>query len=144
MTEISFVVKGTAIPKARPRFTKRGIAYTPSKTKEFENYVRSVASQYAPKELLTGALEMELHFFFQRPKSLPKKVVHHIKKPDCDNVAKMIMDSLEPRKRPKKTQNPLEGAIYANDAQIVSLWVTKQYGTPRVEVKITDDIQRVG
>ena len=126
-TTIAFVVKGTAIPKARPRLTKRGIAYTPSKTKEFENYVKLVGSQYAPKELLEGALEMELHFFFQRPKSLPKKVVHHLKKPDCDNIAKAILDSLE-------------GIIYANDSQVVSLWATKQYGTPRVEVKITDDV----
>ena len=127
MTEIVFVVKGVAIPKARPRFTKRGIAYTPSKTKEFENYVKLVASQYAPKELLEGALEMELHFFFQRPKTLPKKVVHHLKKPDCDNLEKNLADSLE-------------GIIYKNDSQIVSSWTTKQYGTPRVEVRISDDV----
>ena len=127
MTEIAFVVKGTAIPKARPRLTKRGIAYTPSKTKEFENYVKMVASQYATKELLEGALEIELHFYFQRPKSLPKKVVHHTKRPDCDNTSKAILDSLE-------------GIIYKNDSQVVSLWATKQYGTPRVEVKISDDV----
>ena len=113
--------------------------YTPEKTRKYEDYVRSVVSQYAPKQLLTGALEMELHFFFQRPKSLPKRVVYHIKKPDVDNLCKGIMDSLEPRKRPKKSQNPLEGAIYENDAQIVSLWVTKEYGIPRVEVKISDN-----
>ena len=127
MTEIAFVVKGTAIPKARPRLTKRGIAYTPSKTKEFENYVKMVASQYATKELLEGALEIELHFYFQRPKSLPKNVVHHTKRPDCDNTSKAILDSLE-------------GIIYKNDSQVVSLWATKQYGTPRVEVKISDDV----
>ena len=86
---------------------------------------------------------MELRFFFQRPKSLPKKIIHHIKRGDVDNYAKLIMDSLEPRKRPKKSQNPLEGAIYENDAQIVSLWVTKEYGTPRVEVRITDDVWSV-
>ena len=136
---IEFVINGAAVAKGRPRSTKRGITYTPEKTRAYEDYVRSVASQYAPKELLKGALEMELHFFFQRPKSLPTKVVHHIKKPDCDNLCKGILDSLEPRKRSKKSQNPLEGAIYENDAQIVSLWVTKQYGTPRVEVKIRDE-----
>ena len=126
MTIIEFVVKGTAIPKARPRVTKRGITYTPSKTKDFENYVKLVASQYAPKELLKGALEMELHFFFQRPKSLPKKVTHHLKKPDVDNTSKAILDSLE-------------GIIYKNDSQVVSLWVTKGYNqSPRVEVTITE------
>jgi len=140
MTTIEFVITGVAVAKGRPRSTKRGITYTPEKTRTYEDYVRSIASQYAPKELLKGALEMELHFFFQRPKSLPKKVTHNIKKPDCDNLAKLIMDSLEPRKRPKKSQNPLEGAMYESDAQIVDLWVTKEYGGPRVEVKISDDV----
>ena len=139
MTIIEFVIEGNAVAKGRPRSTKRGITYTPKKTRAYEDYVRSVAAQYAPKEMLKCALEMELHFFFQRPKSLPKKAVHHIKKPDCDNLAKLIMDSLEPRKRPKESQNPLEGAMYESDAQIASLWVTKQYGEPRVEVKITEE-----
>jgi len=143
MTTIQFEIKGNAVPKGRPRSTKRGITYTPEKTRAYEDYVRSVASQYAPKQLLKGALEVELHFFFQRPKSLPKKIIHHIKRGDVDNYAKLIMDSLEPRKRPKKSQNPLEGAMYESDAQIVSLLVTKQYGEPRVEVKITDDVWTV-
>ena len=138
MTLITFTIMGQAIPKSRPRFTKRGVAYTPEKTRIYEDYVRSVASQYAPKELLKGALEVELHFFLHRPKSLPKKTIYHIKKGDVDNYAKLFLDSLEPRKRPTKKQNPFEGAIYENDAQIVSLYVTKEYGEPRVEVKISD------
>ena len=141
MTTIAFTVPGEAVAKGRPRTTKKGITYTPTKTRAYEDYVRSVSSQYAPKELLTGALEMDLHFFFQRPKSLPKSVEHNIKKIDVDNIAKAIMDSLEPRKHVKKSQNPLEGTIYENDAQIVSLWVTKEYSlSPRVEVKISDDV----
>ena len=146
MTTISFTVAGSPVPKGRPRTVKRGnktITYTPNKTRDYEDYVRSVASQYAPKELLKGALEVELHFFLQRPKTLPKRVVHHIKRPDVDNFCKLILDSLEPRKKCKKAQNPLEGAMYENDAQIVSLWVTKQYGEPRVEVRISDEMQVV-
>ena len=146
MTTISFTVVGSPVPKGRPRTVRRGnktITYTPDKTRDYEDYVRSVASQYAPKELLKGALEMELHFFFQKPKSLPKRVVYHIKRPDVDNFAKALLDSLEPRKRPLKSQDCLEGAMYENDAQIVSLWVTKEYGEPRVEVKITDDVRAI-
>ena len=142
MTTISFTVAGSPVPKGRPIVTKRGITFTPEKTRIYEDYVRSVASKYAPNDLLKGALEMDLHFFFQRPKSLPKRVMHNVKKIDVDNLAKAIMDSLEPRKRAKKSQNPLEGAIYENDAQIVSLWVTKGYSlSPRVEVIISDDVE---
>ena len=142
MTTIKFVILGNPVPKGRARSTKRGITYTPEKTRKYEDYVRSVVAPYAPKELLTGALEMELHFFLQRPKSLPKKTIRHVKRPDWDNIGKAISDSLEPRKRPTKKQNPFEGAIYENDAQLVSVWVTKEYSrNPRVEVIISDDVE---
>lgn len=128
MALISFIISGTAIPKARPRATKignRAVIYTPTQTKQFENYVMLVASQYAPKELLTSALEMELDFFLQRSKSLPKKIRYHTKKPDIDNLAKSVMDALE-------------GIIYANDAQVISLRVTKDYGAPLCRVRIEE------
>lgn len=144
MTTIEFEIKGAPVPKGRPRTVKRGnktITYTPDKTRIYEDYVRSVAAQYAPKELLKGALGVELHFYLQRPKSLPKRVAQSVKKPDCDNLAKLFLDSLEPRKKWKKSQDPFDGAIYENDSQIVSLLVTKRYGVePRVEIKITDDV----
>ena len=128
MTIITFTISGTAIPKARPRTTKRGnraIMYTPAKTKEFENYVKLVAAQHAPKELLTGPLDVELEFNLQRPKSLPKKIQHHTKKPDIDNLAKSVLDALE-------------GIIYVNDAQVIALRVYKEYGTPNCTVRIEE------
>ena len=96
----------------------------PAKTKQFENYVKLVAAQHAPEELLTSALEVRLDFLFLRPKSLSKKTRYHTKKPDVDNLAKSVLDALE-------------GIIYVNDAQVISLQVTKDYGAPlcRVQVK---------
>ena len=128
MALITFTILGTSVPKARPRTTKRGnraIMYTPDKTKNFENYVKLMAAQHAPKELLTSALEVRLDFLFQRPKSLPKKIRYHTKKPDIDNLAKSVMDALE-------------GIIYVNDAQVISLRVTKDYGTPLCRVRIEE------
>ena len=128
MTSISFTISGTAIPKARPRSTKignRAIMYTPDKTKNFENYVKLVAAQHAPEELLTSALEVMLDFLFQRPKSLPKKIRYHTKKPDIDNLAKSVLDALE-------------GIIYINDAQVISLRVTKDYGAPLCRVRVEE------
>ena len=47
-----------------------------------------------------------------------------IKKPDVDNVAKIILDSIS-------------GIVYKDDKQIVKLTVSKKYSdTPKVEVKI--------
>ena len=128
MVVIAFTISGTAIPKARPRATKIGnkaVMYTPTQTKQFENYVKLVAAQHAPEELLTTALEVRLDFLFQRPKSLPKKIRYHTKKPDVDNLAKSVLDALE-------------GIIYVNDAQVISLRVTKDYGAPLCRVRVEE------
>lgn len=48
------------------------------------------------------------------------------KKPDCDNIGKIVADSLN-------------GIAYKDDAQIVSMVIEKYYAEiPRVEVKITE------
>lgn len=128
MTLITFTISGVAIPKARPRATKignRAVMYTPAKTKQFENYVKLVAAQHAPEELLITALEVRLDFLFHRPKSLPKKIRYHTKKPDVDNLAKSVLDALE-------------GIIYVNDAQVISLQVTKDYGAPLCRVRVKE------
>ena len=128
MNFIAFTISGTSVPKARPRTTKRGnkaTMYTPDSTKNFENYVKLVASQHAPEELLTTALEIRLDFFFHRPKSLAKKIRYHTKKPDVDNLAKSVLDALE-------------GIIYVNDAQVISLIVTKDYGVPLCRVRVEE------
>jgi Holliday junction resolvase RusA-like endonuclease len=68
---------------------------------------------------------MELTFYMQRPKSLPKKVKHHMKKPDVDNLAKGVKDALE-------------GIFYRNDSQVCDLRVKKVYCEehPGVQVSI--------
>lgn len=132
MALITFTIPGTAISKARPRTTKRGnraIMYTPDKTKNYENYVKLVAAQYAPEELLVNPLDIELEFYLQRPKSLPKKIQHHVKKPDIDNLAKSVMDAME-------------GVIYVNDAQVIALRAYKLYGFPKCTVRIEEVIAK--
>ena len=101
------------------------VMYTPKNTVEFQNFVKSVAIENAPPKLLTGALKADYHFFLQRPQSLPAKVMHHTKKPDKDNLEKSVSDALE-------------GVIYERDEQICDGHVTKEYGTPRVEIVIEE------
>ena len=126
--KISLVVQGKPVAKERPRATVRGgyaVVYTPKNTVQFEKYVKLVASDYAPLKLLTGALDLRLDFYVQRPQSLPVSVDYMVKRPDVDNLAKSVMDALE-------------GVLYEHDAQVFVLAVTKAYGTPRVEIKIVE------
>jgi crossover junction endodeoxyribonuclease RusA len=62
----------------------------------------------------TGAVAVALTFWLPRPKSLPKRAFYAVKKPDCDKLARAVVDSLT-------------GIAYVDDSQIVSLRVTKVY-----------------
>jgi len=77
-------------------------------------------------------IEMRIMAFFEPPKSASKVkrvqmiygLIHPIKKPDADNIAKIIADSL----------NHL---AYRDDSQIVEMAVQKRYAeTPYVYVQI--------
>ena len=147
--KISFVVTGTPQQKERPRTRivykdakaramhnvnaainqlkadSFSVVYTPKNTVEFQNFVKVIAIVNAPPKPLAGALKADYHFYLQRPQSLPAKTIHHIKKPDKDNLEKSVSDALE-------------GVIYERDAQICDGHVTKEYGTPRVEIIIEE------
>lgn len=147
--KISFIVKGAPQQKERPRtrtifkdqnarrahtvneaitaikHDSFSVMYTPKNTVDFQNFVKLIAIENAPPKPLTGALKADYHFYLQRPQSLPAKVIHHTKKPDKDNLEKSVSDALE-------------GVIYERDAQICDGHVTKEYGTPRVEIMIEE------
>ena len=72
-----------------------------------------------------GALSVRLDFYLPRPKSLPKRVLYSVKKPDLDKLVRTVFDGMT-------------GILFKDDSQIVSLTASKEYaanGTlPRVEV----------
>jgi Holliday junction resolvase RusA-like endonuclease len=114
MKIINFIIQGKPEPKGRPRLNCKGKPYTPPKTKKWEQDIALQAKQYAPKELLCGALSITLIFSLPRPKSLPKGTLQHTKKPDLDNLVKAGIDGLE-------------GIIFKGDQQITRLTAFKQY-----------------
>ena len=61
-------------------------------------------------------LTVQLVFFFDRPKrkKLPAGMVPYTSKPDCDNLAKAVLDALN-------------GVAWHDDAQIFNLLVEKWY-----------------
>ena len=129
---MKFTILGEPIAKARPRFSK-GRTYTPSKTINYENYVK-LCYQEQCKEFLEGELQMEVKVYMQIPKSASKKKseqmeaghIRPTKRPDLDNIIKGIADALN-------------GIAYKDDSQIVRVTVEKWYSyKARVEVEIKE------
>lgn len=139
---IEFVVYGEPVGKARPRFAKSGHAYTPAKTRVYEAIVKGEASiAMRWKKPLTGAISLSVRAFFPIPKYFTRQIrqkalsgeLYHQKKPDWDNVGKIISDALN-------------GVVYADDAIVARAEVVKLYSdNPRVEIcvkQLTEEKER--
>jgi len=120
---ISFFVEGTPVPKERPRIIQKksgsSFAYTPKRTKEWEEIIAWAGLQKIKKPL-EGPLRVELLFLLPKPKKT--KNAYPIFKSDVDNLSKSTIDALN-------------GIAFLDDGQIIELYVRKQYGD-RVGVEI--------
>lgn len=121
---IKFEILGTPIGKARPRLGKHGNTYTPSKTSNYETMVKYIfRSKFPDHKLFLGKVEANITAIFEVPKSYSKKKTrellngfnNYVNKPDLDNIAKIILDSLN-------------GIAYKDDSQITVLHINKMYG----------------
>lgn len=134
---IRFTIHGEPQGKGRPKFSKRGnivIARTPEKTVIYENLVR-MEYQRQCGNIRFGDDEqlcMTVNAYYAIPKSASKAKkqamlngkIKPTKKPDVDNVLKVIADSLNQ-------------IAYRDDAQIVRAIINKRYAlTPCVCVEI--------
>lgn len=132
---VTLIIPGIPIAKGRPRFTNIGgfmRAYTPKKTRDYENFVASIALKAmerippfdCPIKVLATA-------YLPIPQMSMKKISDAIagyilpaKKPDLDNLAKAALDACN-------------GIVWRDDALICSLLVKKRYATnPRLELTI--------
>ena len=133
---IKFIVSGKPKGKARPRFRKIGdyvSTYNPKQTKEYEKLVKLSAIEQCEDELnkeYSGVVKMSIKAYFKPNKSISKKQYNlligteQLKKPDSDNIAKIICDSLN-------------GVAYKDDSQVAYLKIEKYYAEEeRVEVII--------
>ncbi len=106
-------------PKARPRATKRGVMYTPKKTKLFEDMIRfHTEANMEGSEPMQGSLEVRLVLSFKYSASWPQKrkiPQPHIMRPDLDNLVKSITDGMN-------------GIAYQDDCQISKLVCEKVFG----------------
>ena len=132
-----FKIPGKAQAKQRPRMGRSGIVYTPKETLVYENYVKMCYSDYARQfEWLPyeNQVKAEIDVLVAVPKSDSKakkkaKIEGAIRptvKPDCDNLAKSILDSLN-------------GLAYQDDKQVVELFVKKYYAeNAEVRVRLSE------
>jgi Holliday junction resolvase RusA-like endonuclease len=67
---------------------------------------------------LEGALVVDLMFTVPRPKSLPRKVIWPIRRPDVDKLARAVLDGL------------VYGGLMGDDSQVVTLRASKHYASP--------------
>lgn len=121
---IEFEILGKPLGKARPRVTRKGFAYTPKKTINYENLIRwTFQSKFPNHKPFEGYIEAEIKAIFDVPKSYSKKKklelldgnCNYDHTPDVDNVAKIVLDSLN-------------GIAYKDDSQVTVLKVIKEYG----------------
>lgn len=131
----TFEIHEKAIGKERPRYSaKTHRMYTPTRTSTFEEKVKNafLAKYNIQTEPTEKPLEAIIKVQFMPPESLSKNKKNALlftpydKKPDCDNLAKAILDSLN-------------GLAYKDDKQITYLSIEKIYGLEnKIEVNLEE------
>lgn len=127
------IVEGNIRGKQRPRFnSKARRTYTPKDTVNYENWVRLCYQQQCGRQL-EGSIRATIIAYYKIPKSYSKtkrldctlEILRPTKKPDADNIAKIILDSLN-------------GIAYDDDSQVVDLRVIKKFTeeSERVEIEL--------
>lgn len=149
---IRFTVEGTPEPQPRPRAmvvngrpvlyefrrrVKRAGRKIANPIIAWKEAVAAAAEAAAAGELLTGPLAVGLTFLFPRPaylvwKTKPMPARYHIARPDCDNLAKAVLDACT-------------GILWLDDAQVADQRTVKLVAAAgvapgvRVEVLALDD-----
>lgn len=135
-----YSVYGEPVGKGRPRFARRGnfvSTYSPQKTKTYEDEIRMMAkAAMGASDPLETPVTVAIYIRVGIPKSFSKQkhkdalanIERPTKKPDIDNIAKCFLDAMN-------------GIVYLDDKQVVSLHITKEYAeTPAVDVMVKEDL----
>lgn len=137
--KVKFTILGEPMGKERPRFRNAGNfmqPYTPEKTVSYENLVKLEYEQQCKNYRFPDDAQLDVRIiaYYQIPKSASKKKaklmeegkIRPTKKPDFDNIGKIVCDSLNKR-------------AYNDDAQVVDAQVRKFFSrNPRVVVTIQE------
>jgi len=124
MKAITFTVQGDPVPQPRPRVSTRGgfaRAYVPAKH-PVHAYRQGIAKAAvcAGLTMAEGPIEVVVDAVFARPKSHMNKsgvkdTAPALPRPDVDNIAKAVLDSLQD--------------VMGDDTNVKRLIVEKSYGS---------------
>ena len=133
-----FTVPGEIRGKARPRFTKVGRAYTDAKTKAYERKIATAFRAAGGESLGDSPVKLLVLAKYPVPKSETKankllmwlSKLFPTKKPDIDNIAKVVMDALN-------------GLAYDDDNQVTDLIAHKRYVSEHGEPGLLVIVEKV-
>lgn len=116
-----FEVPGKVRGKGRPRFTKFGTTYTDKKTVDYEEFIKRCYLKHT-SYISNKSIRMSMYVCFSPNKSDTKKnkaiklsnVFKPKKKPDADNVIKVVLDALN-------------NVAYHDDTQVNELHVIRHF-----------------
>ena len=121
---MDFLVNTKPQGKARPRFSRKsGVVYTPKKTAKYEKAIATAYVDTGGKCIPADCyVSVNVSAFFPIPKSYTKgkrlACKHNVnrpdKKPDMDNILKVVLDALN-------------DVAYEDDKQVVELIGRKYY-----------------
>jgi len=122
--------------RGRARFTRAGFAYTPQKTRTYDENLGAAAGRAMNGQTpMTGPLEVWFEAVFPVPSSWSKKkrsqalsgIIRPCVKPDGDNILKQL--------------DSLNGIVFGDDKQVVDAHVKKVYGERPALYVIVETIQ---
>ena len=131
-----FEVPAKIVGKGRPRLNSyTGQVYTPTKTKDYESLVEQYfLLKYPRYKTIEGRVKVSITGYFEIPKSTSKVMKEQMmenkisptKKPDIDNVVKIVLDAMNK-------------FAFKDDTQITKIEVEKLYSdVEKLYVKIEE------
>lgn len=139
-------VRGRCLPIS-PKCPSCGVSktrvqmYNPQRTTNWEEWVGKQALNQLRSVHLEGQdfvlpikesrIVVSLRFNLRKPTSYPKSVIHHVRKPDIDNLSKGLFDGLT------------KAGILADDNMITDEFTQKRYPEPGHPVGVEVDLTAI-
>lgn len=106
----------------RVRFTRTGRAYTPAKTRQATDEIRTLWAEAGSPVVLGEWFTAHIIATLTKPKTTKHPFPS---RPDADNIAKLVMDALQ-------------GHAFPNDSRCWQITAVKQWGeTPGIEASFS-------